>query len=85
MPQRTQRNIKLRCLKKDLDFCFHVGWRSTSGATVGDVASTYKSEVEGLIKELVQGVATLNDVSFEAGTLERLLAYADSVSASRLR
>ena len=50
------------------------------GATVGDVASTYKSEVEGLINELVQGVATLNDVSFEAGTLERLLAYADSVS-----
>jgi len=50
------------------------------GVTVGDVATTHKSEVEGLIEELVQGVATLNDVTFEAGTLERLLAYADSVS-----
>lgn len=50
------------------------------GATVGDVATTHKSEVEGLIKELVQGVADINDVTFEAGTLERLLAYADSVA-----
>ena len=50
------------------------------GATVGDVCTTHKSEVEALITELVEGVSKVNDVQFEQGTLERLLAYGMSVS-----
>jgi hypothetical protein len=50
------------------------------GATVGDVAKAHKNEVEALIVELVKGVSNVLNVTFEAGTLERLLAYADSVA-----
>ena len=46
------------------------------GATVGDVESAHKEEVEALIAELVAGSESAKGVRFAEGTIPRLAAYA---------
>ena len=50
------------------------------GATVGDVESAHKEEVEALIAELVAGSDSAKGVRFAEGTIPRLAAYARAVS-----
>lgn len=50
------------------------------GCTVGEVESTYKSEVKTLIEELLVGTAAEAGVTFQEGAVGRLCAYARSVA-----
>jgi ketopantoate reductase len=50
------------------------------GATVGDVVSDHRVEVVALVEELMAGSAAECGVAFEAGTVERLLAYSRTVA-----
>jgi ketopantoate reductase len=50
------------------------------GATVGDVESVHRDEVVELIEEMVKGTAETENVNFQSGSVDRLLAYARAVS-----
>ena len=48
------------------------------GAKVGDVATTYKDEVVGLIEELLSGTSACTGAKFAPGAVDRLIAYAEN-------
>jgi len=50
------------------------------GSTVGDVERTHGDEVVALIEELMAGSTNARGVTFEAGTVTRLMAYARAVA-----